>query len=171
MRHFVCFSPAVATLPRSVSMAPGKTALEALTCRLHATGAHQVGAIGAAVALAAITVAADAYGCSAVRAQKMSWGWLHRHIGADGAWAVRSQTFREILTSATQPSQARGATSVGTCGLLAGVAPASLSRPDQFLPYPIRHCYSGVLVVTLWITDNNPFCECLRPDFASCRQI
>jgi len=171
MRHFVCFSPAVATLPRSVSMAPGKTALEALTCRLHAAGAHQVGAIGAAVALAAITVAADEHGCSAVRAQEMSWGWFHRHIGADGAWAVRSQTFREILTSATQPSQARGATSVGTCGLLAGVAPASLSRPDQFLPYLVRHGYSGVLPVALWITDNTPFCECLRPYFASCRRI
>jgi hypothetical protein len=46
------------------------------------------------------------------QAQVTSCRWLHRQMVADGGWAGQYLVFREILTPATSPSQARGTTSV-----------------------------------------------------------
>ena len=72
-------------------------------------------AISGAVALATIAVAAHEYGCTAPRAQETSRWWLHRQSCTDEGWAGQRLMFREILTSATSPSRARGTASGFTC--------------------------------------------------------
>ena len=84
MRHFVGLFAAIATLTSCVGVAPAKAGLVTFCGGLHATGAHFVSAVAAAVALAAIAVAADGYCCAAAGAQVASWMWLHRQIGPTG---------------------------------------------------------------------------------------
>ena len=72
-------------------------------------------AISGAVALATITMAAHENGRTATRTQETSRWWLHRHSCTDEGWAGQRLMFREILTSATSPSRARGTASGFTC--------------------------------------------------------
>ncbi len=84
MRHFVGLFAAIATLPCGMGVASAQAGLVALTGALDATGANQSGALSAAVPVAAITVAADDYGCAAAGTQVASWVWLHRHMRPTG---------------------------------------------------------------------------------------
>jgi len=142
MRHFLCLALPIAPLARGVGMASTKAALVAFRGRLHAPITLLGGTLAVAIALAAVAVAADDDGGAAARAQVTSWGRLHRQKMADGGWAGQSPAFREILTPATSPSRARGATSVGTCSVLAGVASAS-----SFYGKPVstRSCWHWLL--------------------------
>ena len=89
-----------------------RTAALVALCRLLLQGFTGDGcAISGAVALATITLAAYENGRTATRAQETSGWWLHRHSCTDEGWAGQCLMFREILTSATSPSRARGTAS------------------------------------------------------------
>ena len=93
-----------------------RTAALVALCRLLLQGfAGDDSAICGAVALATIAVAAHENGRTATRAQETSRWWLHRHSCTDEGWAGQRLMFREILTSATSPSRARGTASGFTC--------------------------------------------------------
>ena len=93
-----------------------RTAALVALCSLLLQGfAGNDSAISGAVALATIAVAAHENGRTATRAQETSRWWLHRHSCTDEGWAGQRLMFREILTSATSPSRARGTASGFTC--------------------------------------------------------
>lgn len=132
MRHFLCLASPVATLTRRVGVASTRAALVALAGGSGAALAHFAGAVASTVALTLIAAAADEHRGAAASAQAASWGWFHRQKMTDGGWAGPSPAFREILTPATSPSRARGATSVGTCSLWPVSRLLKLLRQDQF---------------------------------------
>lgn len=132
MRHFRLPRP-VTALTLGMGMAPRATGLKALASRLHAMLAYLGRASKRTVALTPVAVAANEHWGAAAGTQVASCGKLHRQRGADGGWARQNHTFREILTSATSPSRARGATSVGTWSLWPVSRLLKLSRQDQFL--------------------------------------
>jgi hypothetical protein len=113
MRHFRAFCP-VTALPLGMGVASTSAGLVALSGCAHAVAAL-LGCALFAVAVATITAAAHQHRVAAASAQVTPGRWLHLQMVADGGWAGQCLVFREILTPATSPSRARGATSVGTC--------------------------------------------------------
>ena len=84
MRHIVDLSLPVTTLTRSVGVTPAKTGLVTFPGALQAAGAHPSGAVGTAVAVTAVAVATQDYGCATAGAQVASRRRLHRQIGPTG---------------------------------------------------------------------------------------
>ena len=100
-------------------------------------------AISGAVALATITMGAHENGRTATCTQETSRWWLHRHSCTDEGWAGQRLMFREILTSATSPSRARGTASGCTCY---GMDPAScLLSLYRHAPFLTSHALVGYL--------------------------
>ena len=140
MRHrLIGCGLALTPTARALGMfeATAAAALVAL-CRLLLQGFAGDGcAVCSAVALATIAVTAHENGGAATRAQETSRWWLHRHSCTDEGWAGQRLMFREILTSATSPSRARGTASGWTCY---GIDPVScllsLYRHAPFLTAP-----------------------------------
>ena len=95
--------------------ATGTAVLVALRCLLLQGFTGDGCAICGAIALATVAVAAHENGSAATRTQETSRWWLHRHSCTDEGWAGQGLMFREILTSATSPSRARGTASGFTC--------------------------------------------------------
>ena len=88
-------------------------------------------------------MAAHERGHTATRAQETSRWWLHRHSCTDEGWAGQCLMFREILTSATSPSRARGTASGCTCY---GMDPAScLLSLYRHAPFLTSHALVGYL--------------------------
>ena len=118
MRHrlIVC-GLALTPAARALGMfdATAAAALVALCSLLLQGFAGDSRAICGAIALTTVAVAAHENGGAATRAQETSWWWLHRHSCTDEGWAGQRLMFREILTSATSPSRARGTASGFTC--------------------------------------------------------
>ena len=86
MRHFVCLPGPVPVLAltRGVGVTPAKAGLITFPGGLYAAGAHPSGALGTAVTVAAVAVAADDHGYATAGAQVTSGRRLHRQIGPTG---------------------------------------------------------------------------------------
>lgn len=142
MRHHLLARPPLALAP-GMCMAAFATVLVTLGSSPLGTTSGQARTIGAAIALTPVAVAAHERGHTAARAQETSRWWLHRHSCTDEGWAGQCLMFREILTSATSPSRARGTASGCTCY---GMDPAScLLSLYRHAPFLTAHAPVGYL--------------------------
>jgi len=88
MRHFLRFGP-VTALPLCMRVTAAQAVLIAAAGRTQGVVAGLLGAGRGAVAIAAITAAADQHGCAATGAQVASSGKVHWQSGPMG-WVPRT---------------------------------------------------------------------------------
>lgn len=134
MRHFLLPGP-VTALPVGVGVATARAGLIAAAGGTNRTAARLLGTLRSAVALAAITVAADEYGGAAAGAQVASSGkvhWQWRPMANDGD--VR---FVKYYAGNVAPEGLRGAAS-GLTWRLVSVSRLHFHRRVDFLPH--RRC-------------------------------
>ena len=155
MRHFLLPSP-ILTLAFGVGTAAAMRVLIATASGSYRLIAGLWRTSPRAIAVAAITVAADQHGDAAAGAQVASSGEFHWQSGPMGS--RRRRALREILCRQRRPSGLRGATS-GLAWRLGPVSRQRFHRPVDFLPHRRRRRY--LTPAALRLPDND--CSAIRP--------